>query len=194
MAKLNRDAKIGLLYVVIAVFFFSTSPIFIRWADSVSSYELTFWRLTTAALTVGVMMLIKREHWHMPRRDLRKFALFGLITALHFLFYIASLYFTTIAHSLAIVYTAPIFVTIFSAIFLKEHIPKRKWGGILITVIGIAILVLVTLISVLKLQPFISFLVVSLGLGLAGSLSTEQTISAMQKGIALSKYSAFVYC
>lgn len=31
--------------------------------------------------------------------------------------------------------------------------------------IGIAILVLVTLISVLKLQPFISFLVVSLGLG-----------------------------
>lgn len=49
--------------------------------------------------------------------------------------------------------------------------------------IGIAILVLVTLISVLKLQPFISFLIVSLGLGLAGSLSTEQTISAMQKGI-----------
>lgn len=47
----------------------------------------------------------------------------------------------------------------------------------------LAILVLVTLISVLKLQPFISFLVVSLGLGMAGSLSTEQTISAIQKGI-----------
>jgi Gnt-I system high-affinity gluconate transporter len=49
--------------------------------------------------------------------------------------------------------------------------------------IGFAILVLVTLISVMKLQPFIAFIVVSLGLGLAGSLSTEQTISAMQKGI-----------
>jgi Gnt-I system high-affinity gluconate transporter len=49
--------------------------------------------------------------------------------------------------------------------------------------IGIAILVLVTLISVMKLQPFISFLFVSLGLGIAGSLSPEQTISAMQKGI-----------
>ncbi len=140
MTKLSRDAKVGLLYVVIAVFFFSTSPIFIRWADSVSSYELTFWRLTTAALTVGVMMLIKRERWHTPLDDWRKFALFGLITALHFLFYIASLYFTTIAHSLAIVYTAPVFVTLFSAFFLKEHIPKRKWGGIVITVIGIAIL------------------------------------------------------
>jgi len=49
--------------------------------------------------------------------------------------------------------------------------------------IGIAILVLVTLISVMKLQPFISFLFVSLGLGIASSLSPEQTISAMQKGI-----------
>jgi drug/metabolite transporter (DMT)-like permease len=140
MAKLTRDAKVGLLYVVIAVFFFSTSPVFIRWADTISSYEITFWRLTTAALTVAVMMVITRERWHVPRTAWKKFLGFGLITALHFLFYIASLAFTTIAHSLAIVYTAPIFVTIFSAIFLKEHIPRRKWGGILITVAGIAIL------------------------------------------------------
>jgi len=35
----------------------------------------------------------------------------------------------------------------------------------------------------MKLQPFISFLFVSLGLGIASSLSPEQTISAMQKGI-----------
>ena len=140
MAHLNREAKIGLLYVVIAVFFFSTSPVFIRWADTISSYEITFWRLTTAALTVAVMMFIKRERWHIPREDGKKFLLFGLITALHFLFYIASLAFTTIAHSLAIVYTAPIFVTLFSAIFLKEPIPRRKWLGILVTVLGIAIL------------------------------------------------------
>jgi len=49
--------------------------------------------------------------------------------------------------------------------------------------IGAAIFVLVTLISVMKLQPFIAFLVVSLGLGMAASLTTEQTIAAMQKGI-----------
>lgn len=140
MATLSKDAKVGLLYVVIAVFFFSTSPIFIRWADTVSSYELTFWRLTTAALTVGVMMLIKGERWRVPRAEGRKFILFGLITALHFLFYIASLSFTTIAHSLAIVYTAPVFVTLFSAVFLHESIARRKWGGIVVTVLGIGIL------------------------------------------------------
>jgi len=49
--------------------------------------------------------------------------------------------------------------------------------------ISLAIIVLVLLISVAKLQPFISFMVVSVGLGLAGQLGTEETIAAIQKGI-----------
>ncbi len=140
MVSSRQDARLGLLYAVIAVLFFSTSPIFIRWAQTISSYEIAFWRLTTAALTVAAMMLFTGERWHVPRAEWRKFLVFGLITALHFLFYIASLAFTTIAHSLAIVYTAPIFVTLFSAIFLNEPIPWRKWGGVFITVLGIGIL------------------------------------------------------
>jgi gluconate transporter len=49
--------------------------------------------------------------------------------------------------------------------------------------ICLSIVVLVALISIAKWQPFIAFLVVSLGLGISASLSTDQTISAIQKGI-----------
>ncbi len=49
--------------------------------------------------------------------------------------------------------------------------------------ISVAIVLLVLFISVLKLQPFISFLLVSLGLGLASGLTTGDTIIAIQKGI-----------
>jgi gluconate transporter len=49
--------------------------------------------------------------------------------------------------------------------------------------ICVAIVLLVLFISVLKLQPFISFLLVSLGLGLASGLTTGDTIIAIQKGI-----------
>jgi drug/metabolite transporter (DMT)-like permease len=78
----------------------------------------------------------------LPRRShLPLVVVFGLITALHFLTYIASLSYTTIAHSLAIVYTAPIFVTLFSALLLKEPILPRKWLGVLVAVAGIAVLV-----------------------------------------------------
>jgi len=48
--------------------------------------------------------------------------------------------------------------------------------------ISLAIIVLVLFISVLKLQPFIAFLFVSLGLGIS-QLSTEETVAAIQKGI-----------
>ncbi|NOX63403.1 MAG: DMT family transporter [Chloroflexi bacterium] len=140
MNAASTSSRRGLLYVAIAVFFFSTSPIFIRWAGTLSSYEIAAGRLAVAAMALAGLMRIRREQWAVRREDRSKFALFGLITALHFLFYIASLSFTSIAHSLAIVYTAPIFVAIFSAIFLKEPILRRRWLGIFITVAGIAAL------------------------------------------------------
>lgn len=74
------------------------------------------------------------------RRPVLRFMLYGLIAAVHFLCAIASLSYTTAAHSLAIIYTAPIFVTLFSALFLKEHIRSRQWFGVAVAVFGIAVL------------------------------------------------------
>ena len=88
--------------------------------------------LLAAAAALRLVMWATGERWSAPRADWPKFIVFGLITALHFLFYIVSLSYTTIAHSLAIMYTAPIFVTIFSAFFLGETIAWRKWSGILL--------------------------------------------------------------
>ena len=66
--------------------------------------------------------------------------IYGVVAAIHFLFYVTSLSFTTAAHALSIVYTAPIFITLLSALLLKESIVRRKWAGIGIAVLGIAIL------------------------------------------------------
>lgn len=130
----------GLLYVAIAVIFFSLSPVLVRWAAvSLSADEIAAGRLLTAGFVVLGLALVRRQA--LPRgRDWGRFLSFGLITALHFALYIASLEYTTIAHSLALVYTAPIFVALFSAIFLREGLGGRKWLGTLVTVIGVAIL------------------------------------------------------
>jgi drug/metabolite transporter (DMT)-like permease len=138
---MTRDERIGLLYVVVAVAFFSTSPIFIRWAAPLSPYEITAWRLGIGALVVLTLAGLSHQPLGPARADLPGFVGFGLVTALHFAFYIASLSFTTIAHSLALVYTAPIFVTIASGWFLHEPIPRHKWLGVLVAVAGVAILV-----------------------------------------------------
>lgn len=135
-----KQSKIGLLYVCIAVFFFSTSPIFVRWSKPFTSVEIAFWRLAIATLLVAMMGLITRQPLLLKRREVPRFAFYGLVTALHFIFYIASLSFTTIAHALALVYTSPIWVTLFSAFVLREPLPPRKYAGIGVAVIGVAIM------------------------------------------------------
>lgn len=135
-----RTSWHGLLYVCVAVCFFSTSAVFVRWAAPFSSIEIAFWRLAIATILVALLGLLTHTHLLLKRQELPRFLLYGLITALHFIFYIASLSFTTIAHGLALVYTSPIFVTIFSALFLGEPLPRRKYLGIGVGVIGFAVM------------------------------------------------------
>ncbi len=135
-----KQSKSGLLYVCVAVFFFSTSAIFVRWSQPFNSIEIAFWRLTIATALVALLGLIKRQPLLLQRQQLPRFVFYGLVTALHFIFYVASLGFTTIAHSLAITYISPIFVTIFSGLVLHEPLPLRKYFGIGLTILGIAIM------------------------------------------------------
>jgi drug/metabolite transporter (DMT)-like permease len=134
------SSRTALLYVCVAVLLFGTSPIFIRWSAPFSSVEIAFWRLTIATLLVALLGLLTKQSLLLSRRDLPRFLLYGLVTALHFFFYIAALSFTTVAHALSIVYTSPIFVALFSALFLHEMLPVRKYAGIGLAVLGIAIL------------------------------------------------------
>lgn len=131
----------GLVYVCIAVLFFSTSPVLVLWANPpFNAIEIAFWRLAIAALLVAIMGLLTHQHLWLKRVEVPRFIFYGLVTALHFIFYIGSLSFTTIAHSLSITYTSPVFVTLFSVFFLRESLPIRKYIGIGVVILGIAVL------------------------------------------------------
>jgi len=136
----SSEERRGIGFVALAVLLFSTSPVLIRWAaHSLNSFEITAGRLLVAALLVGGLALLRKEQ--LPaRREWGRFAFYGLVAALHFGLYIASLEFTSIAHSLALVYTAPVFVAIFSWLILKESLNLRQWVGIGVAVAGVAVL------------------------------------------------------
>jgi drug/metabolite transporter (DMT)-like permease len=136
----RSDARVGLIYVTLGTVLFSTSSVLVRWAAPLSPFEIGFWRMVVAAATVWFIARLRGEAISLHRADLPRFAVFGLVAALHFVCYIASLSFTTVAHSLALVYTSPIFVTLFAAIFLHEPVTRRKWLGILVAVLGVAVL------------------------------------------------------
>lgn len=134
------DKQVGLLYVALAVTAFSTTPVFIRWANPLSPFFVTALRMLTGSATVFLIGLARRQRPRIARHDWPRFAMWGLVTALHFVFYIASLSFTTVAHSLALVYTSPIWVSLFNWLLNREALPRTKWIGIAITIGGMAIL------------------------------------------------------
>ncbi|MEA3346236.1 MAG: DMT family transporter [Chloroflexota bacterium] len=130
----------GLLYAVTAAIFFSTSPVLIRWAHPYHALSITAGRLAVGSVTVLGLMVLRGRRLHLGWEDLPRLAIFGLITALHFLCYVTSLDYTTVAHSLSLTYTSPIFVTLFAAFLLGEPMSRQAYLGVGLTVVGVAVL------------------------------------------------------
>lgn len=138
---MKSTQRSALWLAALAALCFATAPVVLIWAEPLSAYEKSAWRMLIAAVAVAALAWYRRRPPRYQRQDVGKFTLFGFVTALHFLTFVAALNFTSIAHAVTVTYTAPIFVTLFSALFLKEHIPVRKFGGILVVLVGIGVLV-----------------------------------------------------
>ncbi|HET7768486.1 MAG TPA: EamA family transporter [Chloroflexota bacterium] len=138
-APLSERAA-GITQALLAVVLFSTSPVLIRWAGGVSEVEITFWRLLLATLTVLAIGALTRRTPNLARLPQRTFALYGVVIALHFFLYIASLSFTSVAHSLALVYTAPLFIALLSWRVLGERLRPRQWAGVGLGVAGTTVI------------------------------------------------------
>ncbi|MDE3078221.1 MAG: DMT family transporter [Chloroflexota bacterium] len=120
--------------------FFSTSAVFVRLAAPISPYEITFLRMVVAAATSAFAIVLTgvSNTGRFPREG--RFAFYGLIAALHFLLFVTSLSFTSIAHSLSITYTAPVFIALGSWLWLHERLTPLQVAGVLVVVIGVGIL------------------------------------------------------
>ena len=136
----KREAARGYVQACAAVALFSSSPVLIRWAGGISAVEITFWRLLLATGTVLVFSAASGQPVRLRCLPHRRFAVYGLVIALHFFLYIASLFFTSVAHSLALVYTAPLFIAVGSRVWLHEALTLRKWIGVAVGVLGVGVL------------------------------------------------------
>ncbi|HHV19027.1 MAG TPA: DMT family transporter [Thermoanaerobacterales bacterium] len=132
--------KRGLLLVSLGTIFFSTSPVLTRWVSDLPVGQIAFFRMFFAAMFIFIISKVTGTQIWLKPEDVPKFLLYGLITALHFLLYIASLMYTTIAHSLSLIYTAPVMIAILAALFFKEPLPRYKYWGIFMVILGIIIL------------------------------------------------------
>jgi drug/metabolite transporter (DMT)-like permease len=122
--------SVGLLAV-------SWSAPLIRLASDVPPLSIAFWRsaIATALLLPLVVIHHREEVRGLERRDLLAMLLTGAMLALHFATWIASVNMTTVASSVLLVASQPIFVAIASTV-MGERPSKKLIIGIIVAVAG----------------------------------------------------------
>ena len=100
------------------------------------------WRLGFSLLII-IPFLAKMRGWEqwarLTRQDRVVVVATGVLLALHFWSWNASLTYTSVAASVVLVNTQPIIVAVLSAVWLHEAPNGRQWGGIAIAVLGACI-------------------------------------------------------
>jgi drug/metabolite transporter (DMT)-like permease len=97
------------------------------------------WRLAYSVALIAVVLALRGSSIHAFRLTRKEWLLAGLggvLLALHFWAWIASLQYTTVASSVVLVSMQPLFVATMSAVLLHERASGRQWAGILIACTG----------------------------------------------------------
>jgi drug/metabolite transporter (DMT)-like permease len=121
---------------------FGFSAILIRYAGDAPALVVAAWRTAFAALLVApaAMLRARADLGRLSRRDWGLIVVAGLLLALHFMAYILSLYYTSVASSSVLVTSSPIFIAILGAVFLKERPTARTVVAIVAAVLGGALI------------------------------------------------------
>lgn len=136
----NSPKRVQPIFATLAgILFVSTASIFIRFAQAeASSIAIAAARLLIASVVLVPIAITRyRQEWlQLNKSDLVKGLLSGLFLALHFATWITSLQLTSVASSVVLVTTTPLWVAILSPVVLQEPIRRSVLIGLLVSVTG----------------------------------------------------------
>ncbi len=116
--------------VLAGVFAVSFSSLFVRLSSAPPLVIATYRLLFTFLLLAPYTLLADRQGlMAMTRREVLAAAVGGIFLALHFVTWFISLAYTTVASSVVLVTTQPIFVVIGSYLFFRERISRKALLG-----------------------------------------------------------------
>jgi drug/metabolite transporter (DMT)-like permease len=136
VAESGDDVRLyGILFMgVVAVSF---GAILVRLAEAPALVTATY-RLAIASLIVAPVGLLRRrqELTALSRGDLSWAVISGILLTMHFVFWIASLDYTTVASSVVFVSTSPIFVGVASHFLTQDRLSVAMSAAIGLALLG----------------------------------------------------------
>jgi len=145
---MKKDAihpAVPYLLVPVGIIAVSTASLLIRFSQNyVPSITIAAFRLGLAALILFPYTLIKhkQEIRSLVWDDLKFALLAGLLLAIHFAAWITSLEYTSVASSVVLVTTTPLWVALLAPFFLGEQTPRIAFIGMVIALAGGTIIAL----------------------------------------------------
>lgn len=129
------------LLLIVAILAVGPSAVLIRLAD-VPPISMAFYRLLTATVTIGLVILVRgrRDLIGMDGRAFWLSVISGFFLALHFGSWISSLDHTSVANSVLIVTTQPIFAALMGMWYLREKLRPAVFAAIALALLGGAII------------------------------------------------------
>jgi drug/metabolite transporter (DMT)-like permease len=118
----------------------STASIFIKFAQhaGASSIVIAAFRLSLSTLVLAPLALTgyRSELRRLKRREWFLAILSGLFLAMHFAVWITSLQYTSVASSVVLVTTTPLWVGLAAPLVLKERVSKATYAGLALALAG----------------------------------------------------------
>ena len=140
MPILSQHAK-GLIITALGVLLISPDGLLTR-LILVDHWTLIFWRalFLSFGMWLIVSLIYPNKAWHKYKSMGRGGSIMVLIYAMGTISFIVAITHTSVANTLIILSTTPMFAAIIGWIFLRESIPARTWVAILLVGIGIYII------------------------------------------------------
>ncbi|WP_299027933.1 DMT family transporter [uncultured Thermanaerothrix sp.] len=125
------------LVLLLGILAISTASILIRFAQrEVPSLVIAAYRLGIATLLLLPVGWRQKEFAPLSARERLWVLASGLFLACHFAAWITSLEYTTVASSVVLVTTTPLWVALFSPLLLREKNRQEVWLGLVLAMIG----------------------------------------------------------
>jgi drug/metabolite transporter (DMT)-like permease len=130
--------RLALPAVAVGVLAVSAAAIFIRLAEA-PALAVAFWRCAIGAAVLLPPAIMRREKF--PRgRTLYVGIASGVALGAHFGFWISSLDYTSVAASVVLVSTQPVFVAILAYVLFGERTSPLSFAGIFVALAGTAVI------------------------------------------------------
>ena len=133
----------GLIYALLSGVFLSTGGLMVRFLDGANAWTVLFYRSLAFFATVSLFMIWRYRGDLVPRlRQMQpRDFLVSVFLSLGFMFYLLSLYYTSVANTVLLLSTGPFFAALLGRVILNEKVTRTTWLAMTVAMVGVIIMI-----------------------------------------------------